>query len=196
MRDNFSILKVAGAGAVGLLLLFLGREVPVSILTEVLYSDIQPENTNDEDVVVSNTFSSEWYPVEQVIDGDTLRVTVDNISESVRVLGINTPETEFSSRGAECFGAEAAQYAKTLLQGTQVRLELDTTQDTRDKYGRLLAYVIMTNSQDFGEKMIQDGYAYEYTYRGNSYKNQKLYKNAESRAKESKVGLWGERGCE
>lgn len=79
--------------------------------------------------------------VVEVVDGDTIRVDLGGHQETVRLIGIDTPETKHPTRPVECFGPEAAGRAGELLPpGTPVRLERD--REERDAYGRLLAYVV------------------------------------------------------
>ncbi len=76
----------------------------------------------------------------RVIDGDTIDVTIGNRPERVRLIGVDTPESVSRQTPDQCFGAEASAALEALLpKGTQLRLERD--RQTRDRYGRLLAYV-------------------------------------------------------
>lgn len=81
------------------------------------------------------------YIVTRAIDGDTIEVTLKGETESqtVRLIGIDTPETVHPNKEIEPYGKEASDFTKSKLEGKTVNLELDT-QET-DKYGRLLAYV-------------------------------------------------------
>ncbi|MBT9147763.1 MAG: Thermonuclease [Syntrophomonadaceae bacterium] len=74
-----------------------------------------------------------------VTDGDTIRVNIGGQSETVRLIGIDTPETRHPERGVEPFGHEAAAFTKKHLDGKTVWLEMDARE--RDRFGRLLAYV-------------------------------------------------------
>ncbi len=60
------------------------------------------------------------------------------------------------------------------------------------KYDRLLRYVVLSDGTNFGEYMIKNGFANEYTY-NKPYKYQVLFKDAEKYAKNNKLGLWS--GC-
>lgn len=132
--------------------------------------------------------------VTRVVDGDTIKVSINGREETVRVLGINTPETVDPRRPVECFGKEASDKAKSILLGQSVRLESDPTQSNRDRYGRIVRYVFLVNEMDYGLEMIRLGYAYEYTY-DNPYKFQADYRNAQREAEGQKIGLWGSEGC-
>lgn len=135
------------------------------------------------------------YRVVKVIDGDTITVQKDGASETLRLVGINTPETVDPRKPVECFGQEASNKAKQLLGGKQVRLEADPTQGERDKYGRLLRYVFLADGTFYNKVMIQEGYAYEYTY-DLPYKYQAEFKQAEQEAKAANRGLWADGVCD
>src|SRR4051812_15670737 len=95
--------------------------------------------------------------VTRVVDGDTILVALaGGRTETVRVLGVDTPETKKPNTPAQCFGPEASDYAKHQLTGRAVTLELDT--ETRDIYGRLLAYVIV-DGRRFDDELLRLGYA-------------------------------------
>lgn len=148
------------------------------------------------------------YFVKKIVDGDTVDVLkkgdsqnnqINNEVVRVRLLGINTPESVDPRRPVECFGKEASNYMKSLAYNKNVYLELDPSQDKYDKNGRLLAYVFLegdnSNSNlNLNRKMIEDGYAYEYTY-DRAYKYQKDFKNLQKLAKENNKGLWSMSTC-
>jgi micrococcal nuclease len=78
--------------------------------------------------------------VTRVVDGDTVIARIDGRTHTVRLIGIDTPETVDERKPVQCFGPEASAQTKAALPaGTPVRLELDA--EARDRYGRLLAYV-------------------------------------------------------
>ena len=134
------------------------------------------------------------YSVVKVVDGDTISVNINGITETIRLIGINTPETVDPRKPVECFGIEASNKAKELLTGKKVILESDPTEGERDKYQRLLRYVWMEDGTFFNKKMISDGYAYEYTY-DTPYKYQAEFKQAETEARLAKRGLWDDDAC-
>lgn len=139
--------------------------------------------------------STQWHYVLSVIDGDTIKVSIDGKEETVRIIGIDTPETKRSRIDEECFGEDAGVYAKALLENTLVQIKHDDTQRIRDRYNRLLAFVGMYDGRDFGEVMIINGYAHEFIFQGRVHKKQQLYKDAQTQAQENKVGLWAEGAC-
>ena len=136
---------------------------------------------------------SGFYDVLKVIDGDTIVVDIRGKKETLRLIGIDAPEIGGSSLNKKCFGKEAEEFAKKILSGASVGLENDETQDERDKYVRLLRYVILKDGSNFNKMMIREGLAKEYTYK-TPYKYQKEFKNAENEARKAKKGLWSECG--
>ena len=79
--------------------------------------------------------------VEYIVDGDTIDVSIRGVSERIRLIGINTPETKRPGSPIECWGPEATAFITDLLPiGTDVRVERDTV--GRDDYGRLPPYSI------------------------------------------------------
>ena len=134
------------------------------------------------------------YDVMRVVDGDTIDVSIDGEIERIRLIGINTPETVDPRKIVECFGVEASNKAKTLLTGKKMSLENDSSQGERDKYNRLLRYVFLEDGTNFNLLMVQEGYAYEYTY-DLPYKYQTEFKNAQKQAEENKAGLWSPSAC-
>lgn len=132
--------------------------------------------------------------VARVIDGDTILVNVNEVSEKIRLIGVNTPETVDPRTQVECFGREASEFTKTLLLDTPVILEADHTQGDRDKYGRLLRYVFLEDGTFINQKIIAEGYGHEYTYR-TPYKYQAEFKDAERSARKTQKGLWAPEAC-
>ena len=135
-----------------------------------------------------------YYNVTKVTDGDTIHIDMEGKDEKVRLIGINTPETVDPRRPVQCFGKEASTRMKELSLGKIIRLEYDDTQDIRDAYGRLLAYVYLEDGQMLNRKMIAEGYAYEYTYL-NPYKYQAEFRQLQNIARTSSRGLWAADTC-
>ncbi len=138
----------------------------------------------------SNTF----YKVVRVIDGDTFVINIDGEEDTIRLIGIDSPEVETPYTKYECFGREASEFAKTLLKGKLVRIETDSTQSTRDSYNRILAYVYFEDGTLVNKYLIEEGYAHEYTFRA-PYEKQVEFNQAESDAKTNKRGLWADNVC-
>lgn len=135
------------------------------------------------------------YSVLRVVDGDTVAVEIEGKEEVLRLIGINTPETVDPRKPVQCFGIEASNKAKETLNGKKVSIEADNTQNDLDKYNRPLRYIYLENGTNFNKMMIEEGYAFEYTYSSIPYKYQTDFKNAEKTAREQKKGLWAETAC-
>ena len=150
--------------------------------------------TENKEVAVENNNNEQSYQVTRVVDGDTVKVNINGQEETLRLIGINTPETVDPRKPVECFGVEASNKAKELLTGKSVKLEADASQGERDYYGRLLMYVFLPDGTNFNKLMISDGYAYEYTY-NKPYKYQSEFKQAQKLAQDNKRGLWADGVC-
>ena len=97
--------------------------------------------------------------VTRVLDGDTLEVRLDSgRRDRVRLIGIDTPER------SDCFGPEAVRAARALALGKHVLLRGDSTQDARDRYGRLLAYVWLPGGRDLAFQLIARGFGKTYVF--------------------------------
>jgi micrococcal nuclease len=142
----------------------------------------------------ANIESGTLYPVVHIADGDTIDVMKDAHKVRVRLIGINAPESVDPRRPVQCYGVEASQELKRVLTGQSVSLETDPSQDTYDKYGRLLAYVFTASSTNVGEHMIAQGFAYEYTY-NLPYKYQRAFRAAQAAAEREGRGLWAAGVC-
>lgn len=127
----------------------------------------------------------------RIIDGDTIEMLVDDELEKIRFIGIDTPELNDDRELIKCFAQSAKQAVTDLLGEQTIHLEADSSQDNRDRYNRLLRYVILEDGSNINLELIKQGYAYEYTYR-DAYKYQKEFQLAEQEAQEQKRGLWGE----
>lgn len=133
--------------------------------------------------------TAEDFRVIRVVDGDTIIVALNHKPETVRLLGINTPETVAPNRPVQCYGPEASNRTKELLKGKIVRLDADPSQDNEDKYHRLLRFVFLGN-ENVNESLVRDGYAREYTYK-HPYAYQAEFRAKQKAAKKNKLGLWG-----
>jgi micrococcal nuclease len=126
--------------------------------------------------------------VVRVVDGDTVEVRLGRREETVRLIGIDTPETVDPRSPVECFGEEASARTKALLPaGTGVRLVADV--EARDRYDRLLAYVYRDDGTFVNLALVEDGYASVLTYPPN-VAHQSEFTAAAARARDEGRGLW------
>lgn len=132
----------------------------------------------------------------RVVDGDTLKVRAGSVRETVRVLGIDAPESVKPNAPVECGGKAASRNLRQLAltpdgRGRTVRLTTDATQDRRDRFGRLLAYAELLDGRDLGREQVADGWARVYVFGGNPFARVDDYRAAERSAKRSGRGIWG-----
>lgn len=125
--------------------------------------------------------------VVRVVDGDTISVALrGGRRETVRILGVDTPETVKRGTPVQCYGPEASAFTKSRLTGRAVRLELDA--EVRDRYGRLLAYVIV-DGRRFDDELLRLGYARLLIIPPNDAHGRALLA-AENDARVRRRGLW------
>jgi micrococcal nuclease len=146
-------------------------------------------STKDEEALTTT-----GYTVSSVLDGDTFRIKYQGKTQSIRLLGVDAPEsTKTRYKHLECFGTEAKNYLKSLIDKKKITFQFDPSQDQKDIYDRLLAYVYL-DDELINQKMVEDGYAKEYTYK-TVYTYQSQFKQAEQSAQDQQLGLRNETTC-
>jgi micrococcal nuclease len=109
-------------------------------------------------------FSQSYYIVTAVIDGDTIVVDADGVSQQIRLLGIDTPEVTSILSQDQCFGHEATMFTLDMLRGRKVMLSSDPLNRDQDDLGRWLRYVdIPTQSGSLlrlNELLVKHGFAF------------------------------------
>lgn len=147
-------------------------------------SGLRPKGTIDSGV-----------PVVRVVDGDTLHVLLRGQEVTVRMIGMNTPETVKENAPVECYGPEASDYAKHTLTGQTVTLEYDDSQGRKDQYGRTLAYIWLERpggGLDFVNlDEVTQGFARERQYGPEPYAWKDTFRKVQKSAKAAGAGLWG-----
>lgn len=143
--------------------------------------------------------TAEAATVVSVADGDTITVDIDGERASIRLVGVDTPETFVARTGyRECYGAEASEFAKeTLVPGTVVFLDTDITDS--DRYDRLLRYVWVDagitgtgpagTATMFNEVLVRVGYAIPYPYEPDT-REQPRFDAAADAARSANRGIW------
>jgi micrococcal nuclease len=142
--------------------------------------------------------------VTRVVDGDTIEVRLTGRvdgpgvgeariggSYSVRLIGIDTPESAKPNSPIECFGRESSAAAKALLEGSSVKLVKDV--EETDRYDRLLRYVYVGHELA-NARLVINGYAAAYTYPPN-VRHADLFVELQRQARESERGLWSPDTC-
>ena len=129
------------------------------------------------------------YSISRFVDGDTIVVDMNGHNETIRMIGVDTPETHKPNTPVQCYGPAAAAYTKNLIGNQKVRLEADSTNQNRDRYGRLLRYVYLPDGRLVEQELIVNGYGFAYTSFPSVKKEQ--FVQAETQAKQANKGLWG-----
>lgn len=122
--------------------------------------------------------------VVNVVDGDTIKI---ESGETVRYIGIDTPESVDPRKPVQCYAKEASAKNTLLVEGKLVRLEKDISD--KDKYGRLLRYIWLEDEL-INKILVREGFAYSYSYPPD-VKYQDQFIEAERLAREEQKGLWG-----
>ena len=127
--------------------------------------------------------------VKEVIDGDTVKVSLGGRTVTVRLIGVNTPETKHPRKPVECWGPEASRHTHDILpSGTDVWLERDA--ETLDRYGRMLAYLHTDAGLFVNLDLVSGGWAEPYPFPPNTTFRAE-FARAAAAAREQSLGLWG-----
>jgi len=128
--------------------------------------------------------------VTRVRDGDTVDVRIDDRTERVRLLGVDTPERAHDGRAAEPLWDDATDFVERALSsaGNRVRLVADPLADDRDRYGRLLRYVELPDGSTLNETLIRRGLGVAMTRW--PYRRADAFVEAEIEARAAARGVW------
>lgn len=129
--------------------------------------------------------------VVEVSDGDTFEVIMAGERQDIRLVGVDTPETQHPSKPVQCFGPQASDFVTELIEGESVKLIADARQPSRDQYGRLLRYVELEDGRELNELLVREGYAFATNF---NTEKKILLKGLETKARSQNKGLWSE--CE
>lgn len=129
------------------------------------------------------------YDVVRVVDGDTIVINEAGSSITVRLIGVDTPETKHPKKPIEHYGPEATTFTRNLLRGEKVRLKGRSANDDTDRYDRRLAFVYREPDGLFiNEELVRQGYARAYTRY--PFKHSDRFLDWQSKAQAAKRGLW------
>jgi len=128
-------------------------------------------------------------PVLRVIDGDTIVVDSNGLKITIRLIGIDTPETKHPTKPVQYYGKEASRFTDNLLKGEKVYLVGEPLPGALDRYGRTLAYVYRAPDGLFvNAEIIRQGYGHAYTRF--PFKYMEEFKQLERFARKAEKGLW------
>lgn len=137
---------------------------------------------------VAETTQPGLYQVTEFVDGDTIVVNMAGTSETLRFIGIDTPETHDPRKAVQCFGKAAANYTKNLIGKNNVRLASDPLSTNRDRYNRLLRYVYLPDGRLVNAEIIKQGYGFAYL--GFPFTKSDEFHQYEVDARKNNRGLW------
>ena len=143
--------------------------------------------------------------VTRIIDGDIIQALYGGVEKRIRLIGIDTPESRVNRKAKKDkyanmsehdiktiieMGKKAKAYVNSLIKrGDLITIEFDVQK--KDKYGRLLGYVYLSNGKMLNEEIIKSGYASIMTIPPNvKYKD--MFLKAYKHARDRKKGLWEE----
>jgi micrococcal nuclease len=135
-------------------------------------------------------YAAEFGKVVRVVDGDTIKVRIGRRVETVRLIGVDTPETVDRRSPVQYFGREASAFVKRVANQERVRLERDPECSNRDKYRRLLRYVYLEDGTLLNAEIIAQGYGFAYTKYPFSLVTK--CRRLEKAARREGRGLWAE----
>lgn len=128
------------------------------------------------------------YRVSRFVDGDTIVVDMNGTNETVRFIGMDTPETHKPNAPVQCYGPAAAAYTKNRIGSQRIRLVSDSVTTNRDRYNRLLRYVVLEDGTTLNLELVQKGYAFAYAF---PFSRSEEFFAAMDKAKAAHAGLWG-----
>lgn len=192
-----TILLIGAASLVGFIfspqtrsLFEKGEMLTDSLLPDEPKAEVEDEEEafNTAPELTQSQTPTQSFLVTRVVDGDTVELIS---GQRVRYIGINTPETVDPRKKVQCFGKEATNKNKDLVEGKLVRLEKDVSET--DRFGRLLRYVyLQTGSGEtfVNDLLVREGFAHSSPFPPDIAKQDQL-DAAEAEARNSNRGLWG-----
>ena len=124
----------------------------------------------------------------RVIDGDTIILRLQGAIETVRLIGVDTPETVHPTKPVECFGPEASAFTNSVLKPqTQVRVQRDV--EARDRYQRLLVYLYLLDGTFINQEILRLGFARTMNIAPNTAFATN-FASIETAARKNQIGLW------
>ena len=123
------------------------------------------------------------------VDGDTIKVLLNNEEKTVRLLAVDTPESVKPNNEVEYYGKESSEYTCNMIKNAKkIQLEYDPKSDKVDKYDRLLAWVYV-DGKLLQELLVSNGYA-KVAYLYNDYKYVNSLMEYQELAQSKNIGIW------
>lgn len=131
--------------------------------------------------------------LESVTDGDTIRIKYNNRSYPVRLLCIDTPEMDGTSKSEKKLALDAKELTKKLVQGKKLTLYFESS--VYDQYERLLAHVLLDNKDYLNGIIVRNGYGRMYIVKPND-SFREYFNEAQAEAEKDELGAWALKNSE
>jgi micrococcal nuclease len=139
-------------------------------------------------IVSPDLSAADQWTVVRVIDGDTIAVRRGDVLDKVRLIGVDTPETQDPRKDVQFYAKEGSAFLSNLLKGESVHLRFERP-GHRDKYGRALAHVYRApDGLWVNLEIIRQGYGQVYT--AEAFEHVDLFLAWQRKAREAEKGLW------
>lgn len=158
--------------------------VAIIIVAGGYYSQSHPNQTPQ----LNTPIPAGTYRVVKFDDGDTIVVDMNGTKETIRFIGVDTPETHDPRKAVQCFGQSAAAYTKQRIGDQPVRLETDPLGTNRDRYNRLLRYVYLPDGTLLNADVIEQGYGFAYL--SFPFTKSDQFHQLQTAARSAEKGLW------
>lgn len=165
------------------------KRTPVWVLGVILFVSVGHYYgwfENAQKAVITN--QPGLYRVTEFVDGDTIRIDMNGTEETLRFIGVDTPETHDPRKAVQCYGKAAADFTKQTIGTNNVRLEADPLNTDRDRYNRLLRYIYLPDGTLVNKKIISEGYGFAYL--GFPFTKNDEFRQAQQDARANNRGLW------
>ena len=174
-RDQKKLLRIVSSVLIAVAIIFLQQQ------------GILPGSDTIDQAIENNTPGE--YRVVKFDDGDTIAVDMQGKTETIRFIGVDTPETHDPRKPVQCYGKAASAFTKQAIGSGRVRLEADPKSGNRDRYDRLLRFVYLPDGTLLNYELVKEGYGFAIT--GFPHTKMDTFVNAETEAKSRSRGLWG-----
>ena len=182
MRSTLFVLAILAAASV----IWLDRNAGQPLRHVMAVKGIAGTGNNDHFKYHSKSFA-----VVNVVDGDTVDIDIPDgkyDNTRVRLLGVDTPETKSERFDVMYYGPEAAEFLKQLVTGKDVTVILDSISPSRDRYGRLLAWLEIEEGVCVNAEIVRGGFGYtDLRFENDRFDE---FVELQDAAVSGKVGLW------
>ena len=140
---------------------------------------------------LNNIYAKETVKFVDCVDGDTIKISLDNKDYTVRMLAVDTPESVHPTKPVEYYGKEASDYTCNKAKNAKkIEVEYDEASEKMDKYDRLLVWVFIDDILH-QKDLVENGYA-KVAYLYDDYKYTKELENVQELASANNLGIWNE----